>query len=79
MFALSCDLKDFSTSTFQNRRSHLRVINKGQPKGLFEKEKMINEHQVIYVSQAGANEMQMMSELTVEVQALAKVMYLGLN
>lgn len=34
---------------------------------------------ILYVCQAGANEMQMMSELTVEVQALAKVMYLGLN
>lgn len=38
MFSLSCVLKDFSTSAFQNR-SHLWVINKREPKSLFEKGK----------------------------------------
>lgn len=36
MFSLSC------TSSFQSRQSHLLVINKREPKSLFEKEKMIN-------------------------------------
>lgn len=55
MVLSDCDFKDCSTSTFQNRRSHLWVIKPREPKGLSEEETM-NEHQFIQFCQAGADE-----------------------